>query len=259
MSANHAEPTYVHDLEEHLRLVVFEAEAAADAEAAVLLVRGALARGDRAKAAQLAQSTEWLAESRPGDSAVAAAALHVRGLVQSDPALLEEVAGRYPAQLARAAATEDAALASATRGGHDHAVALLRQSYALYERLGNGEGMARVRAELRRAGVRLHHWNRASRPPYGWDSMTDTEHRIADLVAAGLSNRQVAGQVFLSTHTVAFHLRHIFWKLGVTSRVELARLAAQRAVPGLRRGIYRSAPALAGCSRPSGENWASSA
>ena len=40
--------------------------------------------------------------------------------------------------------------------------------------------------------------------------------------------RQVAGQVFLSTHTVAFHLRHIFWKLGVTSRVELARQAAQQ-------------------------------
>ena len=51
-----------------------------------------------------------------------------------------------------------------------------------------------------------------------------------DLVAQGLSNRQVAGRMFLSSHTVAFHLRHVFWKLDVTSRVQLARLAAEQAV-----------------------------
>ncbi len=69
----------------------------------------------------------------------------------------------------------------------------------------------------------------ADRPAYGWDSMTDTERHIAGLVAQGLSNRQVASRIFLSTHTVAFHLRHVFWKLGVSSRVQLARMAAERA------------------------------
>jgi DNA-binding CsgD family transcriptional regulator len=59
--------------------------------------------------------------------------------------------------------------------------------------------------------------------------MTDTERHIADLVAQGLSNRQVASRIFLSTHTVAFHLRHVFWKLGISSRVQLARMAAERA------------------------------
>jgi DNA-binding CsgD family transcriptional regulator len=49
-------------------------------------------------------------------------------------------------------------------------------------------------------------------------------------VAQGLSNREVAGQVYLSVHTVAFHLRHIFWKLEVTSRVDIARLAAEQGV-----------------------------
>ncbi len=48
----------------------------------------------------------------------------------------------------------------------------------------------------------------------------------------GLSNRQVASRVFLSTHTVAFHLCHVFWKLGVTSRVQLARMAAEQAATG---------------------------
>jgi DNA-binding CsgD family transcriptional regulator len=39
----------------------------------------------------------------------------------------------------------------------------------------------------------------------------------------------VANRVFLSPHTVAFHLRHIFWKLGITSRVQLARITAEQA------------------------------
>jgi DNA-binding CsgD family transcriptional regulator len=228
MSASLAEPGYVHDLEENLQLLVFGAEATAGPTAAVLLVRGALARGDRVKAAQLVGSTERLARSRPWDLDVATAASHVRGLVNRDPAVLEQVADRYPSPLARAGAVEDAGLAWATQGRHEVAVVRLREAYRLYERLTDGAGMARVRSELRASGVRLHHWNRAARPAFGWDSLTDTEGRIADLVASGLSNRQVASQVFLSTHTVAFHLRHIFWKLGVTSRVELARLDAQR-------------------------------
>ena len=45
-------------------------------------------------------------------------------------------------------------------------------------------------------------------------------------VASGLTNRQVAERLFLSQHTVNNHLRHAFAKLDVTSRVELARLAA---------------------------------
>ena len=50
-----------------------------------------------------------------------------------------------------------------------------------------------------------------------------------ELVAQGLSNRQVASQMFLSVHTIAFHLRRVFCKLDVTSRVQLASLAAERA------------------------------
>jgi DNA-binding CsgD family transcriptional regulator len=69
-----------------------------------------------------------------------------------------------------------------------------------------------------------------NRPDHGWDSLTDTERLIAGLVAQGCSNREVAAQVYLSVHTVAFHLRHIFWKLDVTSRVDIARLVAEQKV-----------------------------
>ena len=200
-----------------------------DAGAAVLLVRGALAEGDHSKAVWLASSTQQLAAAQPDQRDLAAAAAHVRGLVDRDPACLERAASTYSTPLARAKATEDAGLAWAGQGHQDNAVAWLRGAYALYEELGTACAMARVRAQLRAAGVRLHHWKRADKPAYGWQSLTETEQRIADLVANGLSNRQVAGRLFLSTHTVAFHLRHIYWKLDVNSRVQLARLAAEQA------------------------------
>ncbi len=57
--------------------------------------------------------------------------------------------------------------------------------------------------------------------------MTKSELAIAQLVANGLTNRQVADRLFLSPHTVNTHLRGVFAKLGVNSRVDLTRLATE--------------------------------
>jgi DNA-binding CsgD family transcriptional regulator len=218
---------YVQDLERHLQLTLFGG-AMADAEGAVLLVRGALAAGDRGRAAALARQTQRLAAITPGDPDMAAAADHALGLIDQDPTALQRAARTYASAPARAAALEDAGNAWADRGDQGQATALLGQAYALYGELGDVGDLARVRSSLRAAGTRLRHWTQSDRPAFGWDSLTDTERRIAGLVAQGLSNRQVAGRVFLSTHTVAFHLRHVFCKLGITSRVQLARIAARR-------------------------------
>lgn len=64
-------------------------------------------------------------------------------------------------------------------------------------------------------------------PPTGWHSLTEAELRVARLVALGMSNRAVAAELFLSRHTVDSHLRHIFRKLEVNSRVQVARHALQ--------------------------------
>jgi DNA-binding CsgD family transcriptional regulator len=64
------------------------------------------------------------------------------------------------------------------------------------------------------------------RPASGWRSLTPTELDIARLVAEGLTNRDVAARLFVSPRTVQTHLTHIFAKLGVTSRVQLAQEAA---------------------------------
>lgn len=58
-----------------------------------------------------------------------------------------------------------------------------------------------------------------------WSLLTDAEQTIAQHVARGLTNRETALLLFLSPHTVDYHLRHIFRTLGVQSRVELARIA----------------------------------
>lgn len=57
-----------------------------------------------------------------------------------------------------------------------------------------------------------------------WEVLTQTEQQIAELAAEGLTNQQIARQVFLSPHTVNYHLRRIFRKLGITSRVELVKI-----------------------------------
>ena len=61
----------------------------------------------------------------------------------------------------------------------------------------------------------------------GWARLTDTERAVADLVATGYTNREAATKLFISPHTVDYHLRHIFRKLDIDSRVQLARITGQ--------------------------------
>jgi DNA-binding CsgD family transcriptional regulator len=68
---------------------------------------------------------------------------------------------------------------------------------------------------------------KAPRRVSGWESLRESELGIAQLVAAGLTNREIGARLFMSRHTVDFHLRQIFRKLAITSRVELTRLVVE--------------------------------
>jgi DNA-binding CsgD family transcriptional regulator len=70
------------------------------------------------------------------------------------------------------------------------------------------------------------------RPTFGWDSLTEAELSVTDLVAEGLTNRQIANKLWRSPYTIDAHLRHIFHKLGINSRVELVRIATSRILAG---------------------------
>jgi DNA-binding CsgD family transcriptional regulator len=62
---------------------------------------------------------------------------------------------------------------------------------------------------------------------FGWESLTATERTLASIVGQGLTNKQAAARLFVSRHTVDSHLRHIFRKLDINSRVELAALVTK--------------------------------
>lgn len=68
---------------------------------------------------------------------------------------------------------------------------------------------------------------RPPRPPTGWASLTPAELRVARLVAEGLTNPEIGARLFLSRRTVQSHLSHVFAKLRVSSRAELATLVAR--------------------------------
>jgi DNA-binding CsgD family transcriptional regulator len=66
------------------------------------------------------------------------------------------------------------------------------------------------------------------RPVLGWASLTPTELRVVEHVAAGLTNPEIASAMFVSRATVKTHLVHVYAKLGLSNRAELAAAAAKR-------------------------------
>jgi ATP/maltotriose-dependent transcriptional regulator MalT len=91
--------------------------------------------------------------------------------------------------------------------------ASLSQAVCIFERLGALMWADKARQELPKIAARA-----------SADGLTETEHRIAALIARGQTNRQIAATLFVTGNTVQTHIQHIFRKLGVRSRTELAAL-----------------------------------
>ena len=206
---------------------------------AAWLVRTALAAGDQDLAADVVRAATALARVNPDVPAVTAAAAHSLGLLNDDPARLADAVAQFTDLWAQASAAEDlgvllasqAAAGPASKGqaSKGQAIAHLNKAMQGYERAGAATDMARIRRRLRGLGVRRRYWAvSADRPVIGWKSLTDAERATSELAAQGLNNRQIGGRLYISRHTVAFHLRQVFRKLQISSRVELTRVVMEQ-------------------------------
>ena len=103
----------------------------------------------------------------------------------------------------------------------------LRSALDTFDAIGTRLWAERARDELRATGETVR-----KRDDTMLETLTPQERRVARLVAEGASNKDVAAQLFLSSRTVEYHLGKVFTKLGVASRVELARLPLESALAG---------------------------
>jgi DNA-binding CsgD family transcriptional regulator len=192
----------------------------------ILGARVASAAGDAGLRARVLQATEVLEREHPAIPLFTGVAGYARGILERDAQALvaaADVLHASPRPLLYAAAAEDAGaeLARTDRGGE-----ALDQLNAAFDTYLHHEALAdarRVGRELRRLGVERRIVSHP-RAKTGWDSLTDSELKVVNLIAQGVTNRSVAAQLHLSLHTVKTHVHNAFAKLGINSRAQLARL-----------------------------------
>jgi len=191
------------------------------------LVRMAIAAGDE----ELAEHTIEQAERRwglnPGVVSFNAALAHARGLWRSSIDDLQTAAALFetgPRPLATASALEDIGRLQASEGATADAIAALDRALAIDVQAGARWDAGRVRGQLRQLGVRRRIVI-SDRPATGWEALTSAEVAVAQLASEGKTDRKIAETLFISPHTVNTHLRHIFDKLGVNSRISLTKMA----------------------------------
>ena len=211
-----------------------------DAGGAAWFVRFACRTGHRASATRIVEQADRLAARNGELGTITAAARHARGVLDRDPELLQRAGAEHRDSWAAASAAEDlAATVVAVAQDAGAAVEHLDRALAAYLAHGAARDAARVRRTLRDLGFRRRHWTHVKRAETGWDSLTETERQVSELVMTGLTNRQVATRMFLSPHTVGFHLRQIYRKLGIRSRVEIAHHRPDQDVPPRHRAQVR--------------------
>jgi DNA-binding CsgD family transcriptional regulator len=192
----------------------------------ILSARVASAAGDAGLRARVLQATDLLERERPAIPLFTGVAGYARGILERDAQALVAAADMLESSsrpLLYAAAAEDA-------GGElartDHLDTALDQLNAAFDTYLHHEALAdarRVGRELRRLGVQRRIVSHP-RAKTGWDSLTDSELKVVNLIAQGATNREVAEQLHLSLHTVKTHVHNAFAKLGVNSREQLTRL-----------------------------------
>ncbi|MEV6810865.1 LuxR C-terminal-related transcriptional regulator [Micromonospora sp. NPDC051296] len=187
------------------------------------LVRAALAGGDPRAAGRVAELVDQVAVCTPVPL-WRALADQTRGLVERDAGALRAAVDGLRTTAARPALADALLdLAHSPQLRRTQAREAAREAAGLYGRIG-ALGDQRT-AEHRAAELA----RRTRRQPAGGqlrtglDSLTPAEARVAEMLAAGATKQQAAGSLFVSFHTVDTHLRSIYQKLGIRTRLQLVR------------------------------------
>jgi DNA-binding CsgD family transcriptional regulator len=193
------------------------------------LVRLARALGDveTARAAAAASQADSDADPMPVPVRQATARC-CRAQVDEDVTGLLAAAEEYQANgwpAPQALALEEAAVLLAAAGDTARARSAFNSALRLYFRLGAAWDIRRTEARLRVYGVRRGSRTLSERATTGWAALTPSEQRVARLVARGLSNPDIALELFLSRRTVQTHVSNILVKLRVRSRIDVVRIA----------------------------------
>jgi len=157
-------------------------------------------------------------------------ALNLRGLLNRDLAMVGEsvkILQHSPRTVLRAAGAEGYATMLLDAGEREAALDQFDAAWDDYHRMGARERRARVQRIMRQAGARRGKWV-TDHATSDDGSLTEAERRVANLVAVGHTNKSAAKSLDLSINTVGTHLRSIYAKLGVQSRVQLTNVLRER-------------------------------
>ncbi len=127
------------------------------------------------------------------------------------------------------------AVSLAASGDTVRARAALTDAVRLYTDLGAVWDVKRADSRLRAHGVRRGPRAIHRKATTGWEALTPSEQRIAELVARGRSNPDIAAELYLSRRTVQTHVSNILAKLQLSSRIDVIRAAQQRATAAAAR------------------------
>lgn len=187
------------------------------------LVNQAIRYDDRELARDVTVGAEAGAAGAPGVGSAEGAALRCRALLDADPDAARDAMAALRGSgrpFAFGLACLDAAVLLGASGHRKGARAAIREAADAFSGL-------RATPWLARAGRALLQLPSEERPgptraPNGWAQLTSAEREVARRVARGLTNPEIARQLVVSPRTVQTHTSHIYAKLGVSSRVQLA-------------------------------------
>ena len=191
-----------------------------------MLAQLGMAAGPGGFTGEVVALAEIGAARNPGVPSLAGTALQLRGTTRRDLGLLRQAAdvlARSPRPLLRAGGYEDLGFELVARDRRREAAALLDQSWDIYRAAGAAGPMMTLQDRMRKAGFRRAQWQSAGpRPESGWAALTQAEIRVARLIGSGYTNKAASEALGISVNTTGTHLRSVFTKLGVRSRVQLS-------------------------------------